>query len=60
MKRFFRGSELRSSTVKKCAWVTLVMMKDSYIPGALVLAKSLREVKTKHSIVCMVTDDFSI
>jgi len=60
MKRFFRGNELRSSTVKKCAWVTLVMMKDSYIPGALVLAESLREVKTKHSIVCMVTDDVSI
>jgi hypothetical protein len=39
------------------AWVTLVMKGNSYIPGALALAQSLKSVNTTHKIVCMVTDD---
>lgn len=39
------------------AFCTLVMRGDSYIPGALALAQSLRNVGTKHDIVCMVTLD---
>jgi hypothetical protein len=42
---------------KKCAYVTLVMRGDFYVPGALVLARSLRQTQTVHDIVCMVTDD---
>ena len=59
MMRKFQGSKIRQNMSKKCAWVTLVMMGDSYIPGAIILAESLREVKTKYSIVCMVTNDVS-
>ena len=43
----------------KCAWATLVMVGDAYVPGALVVGYSLRKVKTKHDIICMVTDDVS-
>jgi hypothetical protein len=42
---------------KKCAYVTLVMKGDFYVPGALVLARSLRQTQTAHDLVCMVTDD---
>lgn len=42
------------------AYVTLVMKGDAYVPGALVLAKSLRLSGTKHVIACMVTDDVSL
>lgn len=41
------------------AWVTLVMMSDSYVIGALVLAQSLREVRTIYELVCMVTNAVS-
>ncbi len=63
---------LRSSTLKsrmsqllspcfplKGAWVTLVMGGDRYIPGALVLAHSLRRVQTKYDTISMVTSDVS-
>lgn len=42
-----------------CAWVTLVMRGDDYVPGAVVLAQSLRWAATKHQIVCMITNDVS-
>ena len=41
----------------RCAYVTLVMKGDAYIPGALALAQSLRQTRTEHDLVCMVTDD---
>ena len=44
----------------KNAWVVLLMMGDAYAPGALVVAQSLRDTKTKHDIVCMVTHDVSL
>ncbi len=54
---------IRANTdLSKCAYVTLVMMGDSYIPGALVTAMSIRNVRTgvnDPAIVCMVTDDVS-
>ena len=43
----------------KCAYVSLVMKGDVYVPGAIVLAHSLRQTGTKHDIVCMVTRDVS-
>jgi hypothetical protein len=39
------------------AYVALVMKGDAYIPGALVAAASLRNTKTRHALVCMVTPD---
>lgn len=41
------------------AWVTLVMSSDDYVPGALVLAESLRRAGTQFQRVCMVTKEVS-
>jgi alpha-N-acetylglucosamine transferase len=41
------------------AYCTLVMKGDSYIPGAVALAMSLTEHKSKYKKLCMVTDDVS-
>lgn len=41
------------------AWVTLVMLGDKYVPGAAVMAHSLRDAGTRYPIVCMVTPDVS-
>lgn len=49
----------KSKIKSQYAWVLLVMKGDSYVPGALVMAHSLRRVQTAHDIVCMVSDDVS-
>nr|AUF82009.1 p13 [Cryptophlebia leucotreta granulovirus] len=41
----------------KCAYVTLVMLGNGYVKGAVALAKSLLKSGTVHDIVCLVTDD---
>ena len=45
--------------VTKYAFVTLVMKGDFYVPCAIVVAQSMHNVGTKHTIVCMVTPDVS-
>jgi glycogenin glucosyltransferase len=45
--------------MSKYAWCSLVMIGDTYAPGAMVMAHSLRQVNTKHPILCMVTYDVS-
>lgn len=47
----------KKDKVDAYAWVTLVMKGNSYIPGALAMAQSLKSINTKHKIVCMVTND---
>lgn len=42
-----------------CAFVTLVMLGDAYIPGALVLAWSLRAAGTRAALVVLVSPDVS-
>src|SRR5579872_796430 len=59
-KVYERCSRLKNYLSPEYAYYTLVMKGDNYIPGALVLGKSLREVKTKHKLICMVTEDVSI
>lgn len=54
---YYKMAEKQDGT--PCAWVTLIMLGDSYVPGALVLAESLRLVQTKHQLVCMVTPGVS-
>lgn len=44
---------------KNYAYVTLVMLGDSYVPGAVNLAYSLRKLNTKADLVVLVTDDVS-
>jgi alpha-N-acetylglucosamine transferase len=43
--------------IKQCAYVTLVMKGDSYVPGAIALAQSIRTAGTRHQLVCMITED---
>lgn len=50
-------NEVKQQQDKPNAWVTLVMLGDSYISGALITAYSLKRVNTKHEIVCMITKD---
>lgn len=40
-----------------CAFVWLVMIGNSYVPGALVSAHSFKRVGSVHDLVVMVTDD---
>jgi len=56
-RRAYKGGRAEADPPKKCAWVVLLMVGKAYAPGALVVAQSLRAMKTKHDIVCMVTDD---
>ncbi len=41
------------------AYVTLVMLGDEYVKGAIALAKSLMLTKTECDLVCMITKDVS-
>ena len=50
---------MKASHISKCAYVCLIMKGDTYIPGALVLASSLRRTGNKADIICMVTSDVS-
>lgn len=50
---------LEGTTPPGRVWVTLVMNGDRYVPGALVLAHSLKNVNSKFPAICMVTDDVS-
>lgn len=38
-------------------WVTVVFLGDKYIPGAMVVAKSLQDQKSQYPAWCMVTPD---
>lgn len=39
------------------AFVTLVMKNPHYVFGSLVMGHSLKLTKTRHTLVCMITDD---
>jgi alpha-N-acetylglucosamine transferase len=41
------------------AYVTLIMLGDKYIPAALVLAKSIKDLGSEADLVVLVTDDVS-
>lgn len=46
-------------SLSRSAFVTLVMLDDGYIPGALLLGYSLRETYPESVLICMVTDEIS-
>src|SRR5271166_297627 len=56
-RRPYAGGRAASRPAPKCAWTTLLMLGAAYAPGALALAESLRAVRTRHPLVCMVTPD---
>ena len=41
------------------AFVTFLMLNDSYLPGVLLLAHGLRRQKTQANLICMVTEEIS-
>jgi alpha-N-acetylglucosamine transferase len=41
------------------AFVTFLMMNDSYLAGALVLAYALRKQETQADLVCLITDEIT-
>ena len=47
----------RADGSARFAYVTFVMMNDSYVPGALLLAYGLRRQWTEADIVCLVTPE---
>lgn len=49
----------RNDGSARFAFVTFIMLNDSYLPGALMTAYGLRKQKTKADLVCMVTEDIS-
>jgi alpha-N-acetylglucosamine transferase len=55
-----RKTLMTQHDMSKFAYVTLLMKGDSYVPGCLVLASSLRRVESKADIICMVTPDVSL
>ena len=42
------------------AFVTFLMLNDSYLPGALMLAYALRKQKTNADLVCLVTGEITL
>lgn len=54
-----RGHYNDAGETKDCAYVTLMMIGDAYLPGALVLAESIRNTNTIYPIIIMVTPDVS-
>ncbi len=46
-------------TVRRIAYATVLFGNDSYVPGALVLAHSLREQETRANLVAVVTSEVS-
>ena len=47
----------RADGSARFAYVTFVMMNDSYVPGALLLAYGLRRQWTEADLVCLVTPE---
>jgi alpha-N-acetylglucosamine transferase len=55
----FPDSFKREDGSSKYAFVTFLMINDSYLPGALLFAYSLLGKRTQADLVCMVTDRIS-
>ncbi|MEE3258896.1 MAG: glycosyltransferase [Candidatus Latescibacterota bacterium] len=49
----------REDGTARFAYVTFVMMNDSYVPGALLMAYGLRRQWTEADLVCMVTPEIT-
>jgi len=43
----------------KSAFVTFLMLNDSYLPGALMLAYGLRKQETEVDLVCLITEEIT-
>ncbi len=49
----------RADGTSRFAFVTLLMLNDSYLPGVLMLAYALRKQDTKADLLCMITEEIT-
>lgn len=49
----------REIKTNESAFVTFLMLNDSYLPGALLLAYNLRKQKTKFDLICLITKEIT-
>jgi alpha-N-acetylglucosamine transferase len=61
MQKEYRAPERvkRPDGTSRFAYVTLLMLNDSYLPGVLMLAYALRKQNTRADLVCMVTEEIT-
>ena len=50
---------MKTNKTAPFAFVTFLMLNDSYLPGALVLAYALRKQHTPADLVCLVTEEIT-
>jgi alpha-N-acetylglucosamine transferase len=53
------GRMVKTDGSARFAFVTFLMLNDSYLPGALLLAYALRKQHTRADLVCMATKDIT-
>jgi len=58
MQKNTQSTDTKTGNIRG-VWCTLVMLNDKYSVGAAVLARTLRDLKTKYPIWCMVDDSVS-
>ena len=46
----------RADGSARFAFVTFLMLNDSYLPGALTLARALQKQRVRADLVCLVTE----
>lgn len=49
----------RADGTARFAFVTLLMLNDSYLPGVLMLAYALRQQNTSADLVCLITEEIT-
>ncbi|MCP4541241.1 MAG: hypothetical protein GY832_29265 [Chloroflexi bacterium] len=50
----------RLDGTSRFAYVTLLMLNDSYLPGVLMIADALRKQNTRADLICMVTEEITV
>ncbi len=55
----FPDRMVRKDKSPRFAYLTFLMLNDSYLPGALTLAYALRKMQTQADLVCLVTEEIS-
>ncbi len=54
--RYYSNKNKELVFQQKNAYITSIFISEEYLPAALVLAESLKKVKSKYPIICMVQD----
>jgi hypothetical protein len=60
LPEIYGGALPNRGRAPRYAWVTLVMLGDRYVPGAMLIGHSMKMQRTVADTVCMVTEDVSV